>query len=351
MKQSALIIAELKNSTIRRVTLETIACAKQLLLQQGEVYGFLSGSANDNAILQAAAHLLDCGVTTVYVQEHASINMLQQADKTAPSQHIPAIASLTSLKALVSELQPTYIIAGHTAYGRELAPRLAAALGSGYIADVTKIQRGNTADPTDFQFIRPIYAGKAFETRIFTGKTPYVLTIRPNNHQAASCNEIEKNHAVQDHAIIKLPPNTDPLRSIVRETITRVNSQIDLTEADIIVAGGRGVRGSEGFQLLQQLAEQLGGAVGASRAACDAGYCDYSMQIGQTGKVVTPQLYIACGISGAIQHLAGMSQSRTIVAINKDAEAPIFNIADYGIVGDLFEIVPLLIEELKAMQA
>ena len=221
---------------------------------------------------------------------------------------------------------------------RELAARLAAQLGTGLAADCVELIR----EGDELLFKRPIYAGKAFETVALSGK-PAIATLRPNNF-AALAPEPGRQVAVQP-----LAGTLDPasLRLVVKEAVAAAADRVLLTEASIIVSGGRGVKGPEHFALIEGLAAVLGAAVGASRAVVDAGWRPHAEQVGQTGKTVSPVLYVACGISGAIQHLAGMSSSRFIVAINKDPEAPIFKVADYGIVGDLFEVLPLLTEEFK----
>ena len=202
------------------------------------------------------------------------------------------------------------------------------------------------ADEKDFlKFKRPIYGGKAFCELTLTEK-PIVATIRPNTFASGAPDAAWKAEIVKADAVI----NADDLRAIVKEVALAASLRPELIEADIIISGGRGMKGPENFVLLEECADSIGAAVGASRAAVDAGWREQKFQVGQTGKTVSPTLYIACGISGAIQHLAGMGSSKVIVAINKDPDANIFNLADYGIVGDLFEIVPLLTEELKKLR-
>jgi electron transfer flavoprotein alpha subunit len=327
MNRQILVIAELRDGKLRQVSLEAIAAARLLAGEAGSVSAFLSGTDNE----KHAARLLASGADRVISAES------EQALRTDTE------TVFHTVSAIIARDQPAAVVLGHTAFGKDIAPRLAAKMETGQISDVIAIE----PDGDSFAFTRPIYAGKAFEKRLFR-QEPWVITIRPNNFRPIS----DDSAAVRplDSSTVESVEHEQPdLRAIVKDVVKRAAGKTDLSEAKIIVSGGRGVRSADGFKPLAELAEALGGAVGASRGACDAGYCEYSMQIGQTGKVVTPELYIACGISGAIQHLAGMSGSRVIVAINKDPEAPIFKIADYGLVGDLFDIVPLLTEEIKRL--
>ncbi|UYZ15612.1 electron transfer flavoprotein subunit alpha/FixB family protein [Brevibacillus sp. WF146] len=316
MMKKVLVLAETRDGQLRNVSLEALAAA-HVLAEGGEVVAALFGPDSG----AHAAVLGHHGAGTVYVADHAAL-----------AQYTPD-AYAQALKQLIDFVSPDAVVLGHTAIGRDVAPRVAARLGYGLISDVTGLEAGPV-------FTRPIYAGKAFQKRTFTDGA-IMITIRPNNIPAAAPDTGKTATVVPFDVEIK------DLRSIVKEVVRKTSGKVDLSEAKIIVSGGRGVKSADGFKPLYELAEVLGAAVGASRGACDADYCDYSMQIGQTGKVVTPDLYIACGISGAIQHLAGMSNSKVIVAINKDPEAPIFQVADYGIVGDLFEVVPLLTAEFK----
>src|SRR5690625_842002 len=240
---------------------------------------------------------------------------------------------------VMEEEDPYGVVIGHTAIGKDVAPKIAGRLELGLISDAIDIEH----DGDQVVFTRPIYSGKAFEKKVIKDGLIFA-TIRPNNIAM-----LEKDEG-RSGDVSARDVDVQDLRTIVKEIIRKNTEGIDMSEANVVIAGGRGVKSADGFQPLYELAELLGGAVGASRGACDAEYCDYSLQIGQTGKVITPDLYIAVGISGAIQHLAGMSSSKVIVAINSDEDANIFNIADYGIVGDLFEVMPLLIEEIKQLQ-
>jgi electron transfer flavoprotein alpha subunit len=322
MSRKVLVLGETRDGSLRNVSYESIAAAKTVS-EGGEIVGVLIG---DN-VSGLAQDLISYGADRVVVVENEK---LKQYTADGFSQ---------ALLAVIDSEKPEGVIAGHTALGKDLTPKIAAKLSSGLVSDATNVEvvGGNIV------FTRPIYSGKAFEKKIVTDGLIFA-TVRPNNIAPLEKDESKKGE------ISSLSVDIKDLRTIIKDVVKKVSEGVDLSEAKVIVSGGRGVKSAEGFEPLKELAKVLGGAVGASRGACDADYCDYSMQIGQTGKVVTPDLYIACGISGAIQHLAGMSNSKVIVAINKDPEANIFNVADYGIVGDLFEIVPILTEEVKKIK-
>lgn len=321
MSRTILVYAESRDGKLRQVALETLGAAR-ILAGDGDSIRLLLAGSN---ITEATSALVPYGADTIYTIEHEDL------ENYSPDAYMAAV------QAVIGEAQPNVVLFGHTAIGRDLAPLTAAAMNAGQISDVTAIEVENG----EASFTRPLYAGKAFEKRVFQSG-PWVVTVRPNNIPAAEPPSDAVNSDIVDIAY----PSAS-LRSVVKDVVRKTTGKIDLAEAKIVISGGRGVKSADGFKPLEELADLLGGAVGASRGACDAGYCDYALQIGQTGKVVTPEIYIACGISGAIQHLAGMSQSRVIIAINKDPEAPIFKVADYGIVGDLFDIVPLLTEEFR----
>ncbi len=242
--------------------------------------------------------------------------------------------------------RPEVLLCAGTAMGRDLAPRIAAKLDAGLVTDAIEVkwEAGTTgtagsAGTGNLVAERPVYAGKAF-ARVRIKGHPAIAAVRPKSYQAPTPLEADARK------IIHTTVDSGVIRAVVAEFSARPGTRVELTEADVVVSGGRGLGEPENFALIEQLADCLGAAVGASRAAVDSGWRGHADQVGQTGKVVSPTLYVAVGISGAIQHLAGMSSSRYILAINKDPEAPIFGYADLGIVGDLFEVVPLLIRML-----
>ncbi|MBP1930357.1 electron transfer flavoprotein subunit alpha/FixB family protein [Ammoniphilus resinae] len=319
MGRKVLVLAETRDGVLRNVSFEALSAA-QKIAEGGEIAAAVFGQG----ISGVASQLAQYGANQVYLVEDENLK-----------QYTPDAFTQATVQ-ILAKVEPDVILLGHTAIGKDLAPRVAAKLGLGLISDATEL----ALDGGEIIFTRPIYSGKAFQKKkIIDGKV--FATIRPNNIALV---EADPSRQAEE---IAFPVEIKDLRTIVKEVARKAVGGVDLSEAKIVISGGRGVKSKEGFAPLQELADLLGGAVGASRGACDAEYCDYSLQIGQTGKVVTPDLYIACGISGAIQHLAGMSSSKVIVAINKDPEAPIFSVADYGIVGDLFEVVPMLTEELK----
>jgi electron transfer flavoprotein alpha subunit len=318
MMAGILVFVEQRNSEVRKASLQALSEAKR---QGGAVSAVLPGSG----IGDAAAGLGTWGADTVYVADDPNLE-LYSSDGYAE----------VVVKA-VEQAQPSAIFFAGTAMGRDLAPTVAARLGVGAIPDAV----GLALDGETFSVRRPVYSGKAITTVTTAGNTPQVISLRPNVFAAEEAGGAGE--------VVALDGLSLSIRAVVKELVEAAGGEIDVAEADVIVSGGRGIKGPENFALIKSLADALGGAVGASRAAVDAGWIEHSHQVGQTGKVVSPSLYVAAGISGAIQHLAGMSSSKVIVAINKDPDAPIFKVADYGIVGDLFDVIPPMVEAIKAL--
>ncbi len=307
---TALVIAEHDNGSLKASTLNTVTAAAQC---GGDVHVLVAGHQCDAA---AAAAAQIAGVSKVLV-----------ADAEAFAN---GLAENVAAQALAIAKNYSHVLAPATAYGKNILPRVAASLDVGQISEITKVDAPDT-------FERPIYAGNAIAT-VQSIDAIKVITVRTTGFDAAATGG--------SAAIEKLDAVTDSGKSAFVSRELAKSDRPELTAAKVIVSGGRGMGSGENFKILEPLADKLGAAMGASRAAVDAGYVPNDWQVGQTGKIVAPQLYIAVGISGAIQHLAGMKDSKTIVAINKDPEAPIFSVADYGLVGDLFEAVPALIKEL-----
>ena len=322
---SILVYCDHFDGKFRKVSLEMLSEAAKIAEQTGdEVHAIVLGPGSKALAEQTGKY----GAKKAYYCEDSIL------------ENYSTDAYVDVIEKAFDQSEPKLFMIGHTPRGRDIAPRLAQKLELGMISDIIKIELSDG----EFIFTKPIYAGKCL-TKQKCITEPAFVSVRPNVLGIE-----EKDAGTPELVELKPEISLDDIRAIVKELIVQKSERPELTEADIIVSGGRGLGKPEGFKLIEELADLLGAAVGASRAAVDAGWKPHSYQVGQTGKVVSPTLYIAVGISGAIQHLAGMGSSKYIVAINKDPEAPIFNVATYGIVGDLYKVVPLLIEEIKKIK-
>ena len=306
-----LVFCEVKDGKLKKASREALSIARKL--GAGDVAAF----ATDRTIAS------DAGAYGVKKLFAATIGPYQTEIYTS------------ALEQAIKQMQPSVVLFAGTSNGRDLAPRIAARLNVGVASDIDRLEWTGGK----LRARRPVYSGKAFATVEVTGN-PAIATTRPNAFPE------EQAGGVAAQVVEIAAPSVDAKAKLI-DTKASEAGELTIAEADIIVSGGRGLKEAANFSLIRDLAHAIGGAVGASRATVDAGWIDHQHQVGQTGRVVSPNLYIAAGVSGAIQHLAGMSSSKHIVAINKDPEAPIFRVADLGVVGDLFQIVPALTEEVK----
>lgn len=318
------VFADHRGGSFRKVIFEMLGEGRKIANQLGE---------DLTAVLLGK----DVAALTGTLAEYGADKVIVAEDSSLAAYTTDAFAKVTS--DLIKEYQPSIVLFAHNAIGKDLAPVVAQKIGAGQVSDVIQVIYGD-----QLAFRRPIYAGKAFTNVVFNAK-PMIATIR------AKMFEPVEPQAGRSAEVVSASVSVSDIRQVIRDVVRKASGRVELTEADIVVSGGRGMKSGENFKILEELADLLGAAVGASRAAVDEGWRESQYQVGQTGKVVSPSLYIACGISGAIQHLAGMGSSKVIVAVNKDSEAEIFKVADYGIVGDLFEVVPILTQEFKKILA
>lgn len=321
-----IVIAEVRGGSLKRPSLEAVTAAQQLAQGSG---GQVVAIACGNGIDAAAGELGNSGANKVIAIDGASF------ENYSGDAYAKAIAEQ------VKANDGAAVLMAHTAMGKDLLPRVSALLETGIVTDVVDV----SCEGGSFGAKKPVFAGKATLT-VKATKSPFCATVRPNNFAAAS--------GGSGAEVAKVDAPAGDLLSVVKEIIAAGGDKTPLQEAKVVVSGGRGLKEPENFKMIEDLAAAFGpgvAAVGASRAVVDAGWRPHGEQVGQTGKVVSPPLYFAIGISGAIQHLAGMRTARTIVAINKDADAPIFKVADYGIVGDAFEIVPALTKAIQEVVA
>lgn len=324
MSVTIIAVAEQRNGEIKKTSFETIRKARGIADELG---GTVKALVIGNSVNDAAKELGKYGADHII-----AVNNEQLA-------HYSTTGYTKVVAEIVKKENAQMIFLSATAFGKDLAPCVAARVDGAVAADCT----GLTVDGGDIIATRPVYAGKAL-IDVKVEAPVKIYTLRPNVFPAGDPDD-SGGEANVDEVSVEI--SDDDLKSRVTEITETSKGKLDVTEADIIVSGGRGLKSPDNFYLIEELAEVLGAAVGASRAVVDAGWRPHDEQVGQTGKTVSPALYIAVGISGAVQHLAGMSSSKYIVAINKDNDAPIFQVADYGIVGDALEIVPVLKEELK----
>jgi electron transfer flavoprotein alpha subunit len=321
MSQGFLVFVEQRNGQLRKASIEALSEARR---QAGsdKVTAVIVGTGAKQLSDEVAKYKPD----TIYVAEGEVFS------------NYSTEAFAAAVAEAVKKSDAKYVFAAHTAMAKDFIPRVAARLDAPCLTDVMALQK----DGANLLPVRPMYSGKCWGVYEIDAPVSFI-TLRPNVFAVAEAQSASP-------AVEELTVNTDKIRAKVSAVHASEGAKVELSEAAIVVAGGRGIKGPENWPVLQSLCDALGAALGASRAVVDAGWIDHQFQVGQTGKTVSPQLYFACGISGAIQHMAGMSSSKVIVAINKDPDAPIFKFANYGIVGDVLDIVPKLTSEVRKLQ-